>query len=176
MDTQNISNLQSSTNTSRTRQSAERRSPQVNDGAELKKDQLDIRPTSAEDARKLLNTKILASINLELGNDGQTQIEALDSTDYTPEKVANRILNFIQVGIARLAGQDATDERKSELLNKAIAGVEKGLADAQEILSGLGVLNGEIEEDIEATTKLLYEGFDELKAQLGLNNTEPEAS
>ncbi len=142
--------------------------PDRNQGnAPVQEDQVTLSAANPAHAHKLLNQQILASLNEVLELDGQAKIETLEANDFSPEKVAGRILSFIQAGIGLLAGEAGTDERKNELLNKAIEGVERGFAEAKEILSGLGVLEGKVAEDIEATHELIFQGVDELRAQFG---------
>ncbi len=150
--------------------------PDRNQGnAPVQKDQLTLNAANPAHAQNLLNQQILASLNEALELDGQARIETLDANDFSPEKVAERILSFIRAGIGLLAGEAGTDERKNELLDKAIEGVERGFAEAKEILNGLGVLEGKIAEDIETTHELIFQGIDEFRAQFGQGNSDSQS-
>ncbi len=112
-------------------------------------------------ARKLLNDKIIASLNSVLEADGIQSLDSSNAEDFTPEKVANRILDFIDsaMGLAKLNGAD--DAELEHMLEEAKRGVDMGFDQAKEILDGFGVLEGKIAEDIDTTYNLIQEGFEE---------------
>lgn len=111
--------------------------------------------------QQILNQKILASLNEEITAAGAAEIESLDRNDFTPGKVAERILSFIESALSRLG--DGNDQDRQGLLEQAREGVERGFREAREILSGLGVLQGNIETDINQTHDLIMEGLDALQ-------------
>ena len=112
-------------------------------------------------ARKLLNDKIIASLNSVLEADGIQPLDSSRAEDFTPEKVANRILDFIDsaMGLAKLNGAD--DAELEHMLQEAKRGVDMGFDQAKEILDGFGVLEGKIAEDIDTTYNLIQEGCEE---------------
>ncbi|THB72836.1 MAG: hypothetical protein D6B28_04765 [Gammaproteobacteria bacterium] len=112
-------------------------------------------------ARKLLNDKIIASLNSVLEADGIKPLDSSRAEDFTPEKVANRILDFIDsaMGLAKLNGAD--DAELEHMLEEAKRGVDMGFEQAKDILDGYGVLEGKIAEDIDSTYNLIQEGFKE---------------
>ncbi|MBL4762633.1 MAG: DUF5610 domain-containing protein [Gammaproteobacteria bacterium] len=122
---------------------------------------------TAEDAQKVFNQRILATVseqlnalNVHLELAGAAPIETLLSEDFTAEKVAERILGFITAGIA---GLDADDPDRTRLLAAARSGFEQGYAEAKEILVGLGVFAGGVLETAEKTYELIQQGLDKLE-------------
>lgn len=89
-------------------------------------------------------------------------LKALDANDYTPEKVAGRIADFVASGLAAAAGRGASEERLNEMYQGALKGVEKGFAEAREILDNLKVLEGEIAEQVDRTETLTFEALNAL--------------
>jgi hypothetical protein len=92
--------------------------------------------------------------------------------DYSPEKVSDRIVNFVAGNLARAAKSGASAEELQNNLQQFRSGVEKGFADARAILDGFGVLNGEVAANIDDTYKRIQDGLDELQQ----NYSAPAAS
>ena len=94
--------------------------------------------------------------------------------DVTPEATAGRILNFA-TGLFGLFQRQHNEEELEQVVNQFLdvikSGVEQGFAEAKEILSGLSVLEGEIETNIDLTFDLVIEGLDSFALKL----LEPEA-
>ncbi|WXL27364.1 DUF5610 domain-containing protein [Ectopseudomonas mendocina] len=86
--------------------------------------------------------------------------------DYTPEKVADRVLGFVSQRLQseKAAGADTT--QLQGLLDQARAGIEKGFADARKILDGMGALQGKIAENIDTTYQKIQEGLGDLAKQI----------
>lgn len=96
------------------------------------------------------------------------------ANDFAPDKVANRLLSFIE---QRLQGSAGDKEALGGLLQQARAGIEKGFNEATKILEGMGVLQGKVAEDIGKTRSLLDKGMQDLeKRYLGNVANSPPAS
>ncbi|MDH5693260.1 MAG: DUF5610 domain-containing protein [Gammaproteobacteria bacterium] len=111
--------------------------------------------------------------NNKLADNLRTQFEKkhgkLDlGSDYSPQAVANRILSFVDVAVNKKRAEEG-DVAAQELLQKASKGIEKGYNDAVTILKGLGVFNGEVQENAEATYDLLIKGVYEIESGLKLS-------
>ncbi|MBF0217921.1 MAG: DUF5610 domain-containing protein [Gammaproteobacteria bacterium] len=120
-----------------------------------------INPNSPQ---QLLNQQIMASLNERLGSEGLGKIEELDSSEFTPEKVADRIMGFIRNGLALAASNGADADKVDSLMAKAREGVETGFKQAQEILKGIGALDNQgVADSINKTYALLQEGLDKLE-------------
>ncbi|GMQ87056.1 MAG: hypothetical protein BMS9Abin08_0254 [Gammaproteobacteria bacterium] len=132
------------------------------------KDSLPASPETADSASlgaaaasptQVLNAEILRALDEVLSANGGTGLDRTSGTDtHTPEKVAERTLEFIEL----VVGQETDEGRRSELLEQVRAGVERGFAEARDILDGLGVLNGDIAKNVDRTYELIQSGLDKL--------------
>ncbi len=105
--------------------------------------------------------------NIALKEDEKVKEQTgLAVADYTPEKVADRIVDFATgfFDAYRDANPDMDDEtaldRFLELIGK---GVDKGFEEARNILDGLTVLEGEVSSNIDQTYSLVQSGFTDFK-------------
>lgn len=83
--------------------------------------------------------------------------------DFTPEKVAERVLGLIERRLHGEAAAGADPDRLQSLLSQARDGVEKGFAEARSILDGLGALHGQVAADIDDTYRRIQDGLDDLQ-------------
>ncbi len=115
---------------------------------------------SADKTQKILEHELIGKLEERFKLEGidTDKLRGLNPDDFTPDKVAGRILKFIELGISR-AGDD---EEKQKMLGQARKGVEQGFKDAREILDAIGVLQGKVKEDIDKTYDLIQAGFDRL--------------
>jgi hypothetical protein len=114
-------------------------------------------------SQKFLNQQILKALNQHLGASGSAPVDKLNADDFSPEKVADRILSFVGGVINGLRNIAAPDEEVSSMMQAARDGVEKGFGEARDILDGLGIYNGKISEDAEKTYDLLQDGLDRIE-------------
>ncbi|MDP3816933.1 DUF5610 domain-containing protein [Pseudomonas sp.] len=82
--------------------------------------------------------------------------------DYSPEKVAGRILGFIEQRLESEKAAGADTSKLQGLLEQARSGVEQGFAEARKILDGMGVLQGKVATDIDDTYQRIQDGFADL--------------
>lgn len=87
--------------------------------------------------------------------------------DYTPEKVAERIIGFVEQRLQSEAAAGADPAKLQGLLNQAREGVEKGFAEARKIIDGMGALHGKVAADIDDTYKRIQDGFAGLDKRFG---------
>lgn len=87
--------------------------------------------------------------------------------DYTPEKVADRVLGFIEQRLQREAAAGADPAKLNKLLTQGRDGVEKGFAEARKILDGMGVLGGQVASDIDGTYTRIQDGLSGLDKRFG---------
>ncbi|MCL2525051.1 MAG: DUF5610 domain-containing protein [Betaproteobacteria bacterium] len=89
--------------------------------------------------------------------------------DTSPEATADRILSFSLGFFEKYAAQNPGKDR-GELAAKFIdlirGGFEKGFNEAKNILSGLGVLKGDIADGIQRTFELVQKGYDDFLASM----------
>lgn len=90
------------------------------------------------------------------------------ASDYTPDKVSERILGFVEGSIKAKAAGGADPEELQKMLAQARKGVEDGFAEAKKILDGLGVLGGDIAKNIDETYSKITAGLDKLGESLGV--------
>ena len=90
--------------------------------------------------------------------------EALQSgqDDFSPQKVADRVLGFIEQRLTREAAAGADPAKLQGLLSQARDGVEKGFAEARKILDGLGVLTGQVAKNVDDTYDRIQSGLADL--------------
>lgn len=87
------------------------------------------------------------------------KLSGLDATNFTPDKVAGRISDFVAQGLSAAKARGASDERLNEMYNAAVKGVEKGFKEAREILDNLDVLKGDIKSQVDETEKLTFDAL-----------------
>lgn len=123
-------------------------------------DQADLARAAAA-PNQVLNAEILRSLDAALARDGVGLDRNATPADFSPEKVAERVLGFIDSVVNQAAGDDT---RRSTLLRQARDGVEQGFQEARDILDGLGVLQGDIADNVDKTYALIQDGLDRLAA------------
>ncbi|MET1081035.1 MAG: DUF5610 domain-containing protein [Pseudomonas sp.] len=121
------------------------------------------------DAQQTLANRLAERLGVEPGSlNGKRN-------DYTPEKVAGRILDFIGQRLESEAASGADTSKLQKLLKQAQEGVEKGFAEARAILDGMGVLKGQVAADIDDTYKRIQDGFADLNQRFGEATPAPSA-
>ena len=88
--------------------------------------------------------------------------------DVSPEATADRILSF-STGLFSLFQQQHPSLSETEQVDRFIdvigGGIDQGFSEARDILEGLGVLKGEIAENIDKTYDLVQEGLAQFRDQ-----------
>lgn len=84
----------------------------------------------------------------------------------SPEETARNILKHVQTGLNQLRAQGADAGRLEERLQAAREGIAKGYAEATDILKGLGMLDDDMQGQIDQGRSLVDQGLEELS--LGL--------
>jgi len=98
---------------------------------------------------------------------GPDAIQAKMSEDNSPEATAERILSLSTGFYDAYAAQrpdDNPEEVAKDFVNLIRGGFEKGFSEAQEILQGLKVFNGDIETGVMKTFELVNKGYDDFLA------------
>ncbi|OKH89061.1 DUF5610 domain-containing protein [Thalassospira sp. TSL5-1] len=117
---------------------------------------------SGSSVQALSTDQIVAAINENLSGSGLS-IQGVNPDDYTPEAVADRILN--QVSNLITARADDGDEAR-QILADASRGIAKGIDQARDILEGLGALNETVNASINDTQQRLDDGLKSLDARI----------
>lgn len=89
-------------------------------------------------------------------------LQKRNPADFSPEAIADRISSFVGKGLENARAQGRGDKEVQSLYDSARRGMEQGLADAKDVLDGLGLLNGTIADDVNETAKLTRDALDEL--------------
>lgn len=126
-----------------------------------KTDAVDIGILTPEKTQALLNRQLADKLEARFKEEG-VELKGLQASDFTPEKVSERILGFVSGRI--LAGEDK--EQQSQLMQQAREGIEQGFAEARDILDSLDVLSGRIKEDVDSTYDLIQQGLDRIQQQI----------
>lgn len=122
------------------------------------------------DPQKTLANRLADRLGLKAGDlNGK-------ASDYTPDKVSDRILGFVEGSIKAKAASGADPAELQDMLEQARKGVEQGFAEAKKILDGLGVLGGKVAEDIEETYNKITAGLDKLGESLGVPSSDSSSS
>lgn len=111
------------------------------------------------DAQQTLANRLAERLGLKAGD------LAGKADDYSPAKVAERILGFVGGHLARAAADGADSAQQQKNLQQFRDGVDKGFADARKILDGLGVLNGQVAANIDDTYARIQDGLAALDKQ-----------
>ena len=105
------------------------------------------------DAQQTLANRLAERLGLQPG------ALAGKANDYSPEKVAERVIGFIDQRLRSEAASGADSAQLQKVLSQARDGVEQGFAEARKILDGLGVLGGQVAANIDDTYKRIQDGF-----------------
>lgn len=124
-------------------------------------DKVSIGMLTPEKTQALLNREIADKLEKYFQDEG-IELKGLKADDFTPEKVSERILGFVS---NRILSEDDNDKQK-ELMAKAREGIERGFAEARDILESLSVLNGKVKEDVDSTYDLIQQGLDRLDKEI----------
>lgn len=104
-----------------------------------------------------LQTQILETLSQHIPGMSLDGMKKLDANQFTPEKVAERISQFVANGMELARARGESEEKIQQLYDRAMKGVEQGFREAKEILNGLGVLQGKIAADVARTEELTFE-------------------
>ncbi|MBF0380026.1 MAG: DUF5610 domain-containing protein [Magnetococcales bacterium] len=113
-------------------------------------------------ANQALREKALTEINrmLKEFDPEAKDVEELDPKEHTPEKTADYIVSVSTGFFDRYAVNHPELEQQGVLdgfIELISGGIKRGLEEAKDILEGLDVLNGQVEEGIAKTDSLIWE-------------------
>lgn len=78
--------------------------------------------------------QLLTSLSANLNQLHIDELMSADPSDFSAEKVSLRIADFVASGLANAAARGASTERLESMYQAAVAGVQKGFAEAKAIL------------------------------------------
>lgn len=128
--------------------------------------------SSKNEPQALVYKAAIEAINKELSQElGDNAIERgyESGLDVTPEATAKRIVDF-STGLFELYKQNNPDLEPQEQVDRFLevigGGIDTGFGEARDILDGLGVLEGEIETNVDRTYELVQQGLEEFRARI----------
>ncbi|MBI5042183.1 MAG: DUF5610 domain-containing protein [Gammaproteobacteria bacterium] len=126
-------------------------------------------PVASADTTNINATQrtALDILRARLAESGVTLPEAADPNEFSPERVAGRILDFVGLAVERAAPGE-----QEHVLAEARKGVEQGFREARDILQSLDVLKGDIAANVDATYDRVMQGLDELAGNAPAAGTE----
>jgi len=158
-----------STNAVSTSESAEssRVKTKATQNAAILQSSLDVSLQSKDQPLALLLKSAITGINdLLKAQYGDNAIQAATSQDNTPSGTADRIVSlstgFYEAFKQQHPGEDANDVL-TKFMDTIRGGFEKGAQEAQDILSGMGVLSGDIASNIDETLTQVRQGYDDFE-------------
>ncbi len=109
-----------------------------------------------------LQDAALNSLAREMPGMDASALKKLDASDYTPDKIADRISQFVSAGLNNARAQGKSEAEVQALYDSAVKGVEKGFKEAKEILKSLDLLNGNIGDQVKATEDATFSALGKL--------------
>lgn len=110
----------------------------------------------------LTESDIVNGLNASLNSSG-VQAPNANSNDFSPQAVADRILEQVSSLIEQFAG---SPEQANEMLQQARKGIANGLSQARETLNALGALNDGTKNTLNDTGSLIEKGLRALEESL----------
>lgn len=112
-------------------------------------DRTDFTPTAQALAR--VQDSALNALAREIPGMDASALKKLDAQEYTPDKIADRISQFVGRGLDNARAQGKSEAEVQSLFDSAMSGAAKGFKDAKEILKNLDLLSGDIGAQVQAT-------------------------
>ncbi len=128
--------------------------------------------STGADAGKVMLTRLMSSVEsrfsvsrVQTGPVAEAP-SAPAADDFSPEAVTDRILGFVQQRIEKERANGASEERLQSLMDQAREGIEKGFAQAKDIIVEQGIFTDEVKDNYLATVSQVQQGLDELENNL----------
>lgn len=102
--------------------------------------------------------KLEKALNIE-----KLSLKGLETEDFSPQAVADRILTSVKQAFGRFQ-QSQPERDRDEFFSQVRDGLEKGFAEAKDMLDNLGVLQGQIAANVDKTYDLTLQGLDDLQS------------
>jgi len=125
---------------------------------------------STDKPETILNASLQAALQRLSTTETTPPAEEVESSEFTPDKVASRVLDFIKQTLEQRGGSEIEQQ---SLLEQAREGIMQGINEARDILSSAGQLSNKIDGDIKKTQALIMQGLDEIELNNAIENPEP---
>jgi hypothetical protein len=109
---------------------------------------------------KIVENQIVRGIEKAMGSDGISSAK-INALEFTPEKVAGRILAFVNKAYGQLQNNDPNFDQ-AKFFSQIKQGIETGFSEARDALDKLGVLDGQPKQNLDATYTKIQEGLSKL--------------
>ncbi|AFL72375.1 DUF5610 domain-containing protein [Thiocystis violascens] len=110
----------------------------------------------------LQDSGALSALAREIPGMEASEFNNLDASEYTPDKIADRIGQFVALGLENARAQGKSEEEVQSLYDSAMKGLEQGFKEAKEILKNLDLLGGGIGEQVKATEDATFAALEKL--------------
>lgn len=136
---------------------------------------------ASSDSMNLLYKTAIEGINHALKphlGDNAIQKGFDQGIDVSPKATAERIIS-IATSFYTAYKEQHVGENEEDVLNGFIetitGGIHQGFSESQTILDGLGVLEGDIKENIDATYELVFNGLEQFKDEMNQSDTRSDS-
>ncbi|MFQ5468867.1 MAG: DUF5610 domain-containing protein [Gammaproteobacteria bacterium] len=123
-------------------------------------------PENISDGKPVLDSALLDELNKVFSKNGVAPIRSPEASGYTPDDVANRIINHISQVLNQRKDDGLNQETLAQLFNEAKEGIERGFKQAQEFLATNESLQTVSSEQLDQTHTLLEKGMSKLEDHL----------
>ena len=123
------------------------------------------------EAPRAAGQQLLTSLSSNLNQLQVDEVMSADPSDFSAEKVSSRIADFVASGLAKAAARGASAERLESLYQAAVAGVQKGFAEAKAILEEMPqyLENDAVQALVDDTQAMTLAKLDELNPAVSAN-------
>ena len=91
-----------------------------------------------------------------------SEMKSLSADQFSPEKVADRIADFVSQGLEQARRDGKSEGELHKLYEQAVKGIEQGFSEAKDILKDMNLLSDDIEATIDTTIDLTMQKIDAL--------------
>ena len=128
---------------------------------------------SGADAGKVMMARLMSSVEsrfamsrVEIAGPVAEAPSAPAADDFSPDAVTQRIIGFVQQRLEKEKANGASEERLQSLMDQAREGIEKGFAQAKDIIVDQGIFTDEVKDNYLATVSRVQQGLEELEDTL----------
>ncbi len=114
-------------------------------------------PAVNNSPEKIIENQIIQGIQKSIGADSLSPANT-NHTDFSPDKVADRILAFVNKTIGQLKNSDPNFDQ-DKFLSQVKQGIDTGFSDARDALNSVGLLKGQIKENLDVTYTKIQDGL-----------------
>lgn len=86
-----------------------------------------------------------------------SELKELKADNFTPEKVSNRIADYVAMGMERAKREGKSDAQIQSMYEASVAGIEKGFSEAKDILENMNLLSDDLATTIDETLEQTLE-------------------